>query len=505
MPNYIHELVCLDSLGNLSVAHLTIVDDDNSLTSQEPGVVYTIDGEVLAAAPIVTIGTVDLTLLDGSARFPLAMSFDLNGNQYFMINPETPADFVSSAANYTSFGAVGDILYTVYGASESDIPRPYQGTALIQTFSDGDVLVDTQVLTVTVFDDDRFVEINGANGAPNSETGAAASGHFGYQGQEHSFNDTDAGAGNSRLVLVRVDYTGPGGAGSFEAIKYFYEQGPDYAIAYIPRLGSVNLADVTTVTGVTVLATSLNGKEYSDFGLGFDTTPQNGTSANDVFSGTWLHDTFRGNGGADALIGSMGEDKLYGGRGDDQLFGGMHADRAEGGGGSDILFGRSYDDDLLGQDGADSVYGGFGNDTLDGGKGDDMTKGNEGDDLVSGGKGHDTLYGSDGNDTLDGGNGDDELRGGFGDDQITDGNGADLFIGHTGVDVFIFGTDGATDQINDYNDGFDLIDLSTAFRNLSFTDIAPGEVHITHSGEVLILTDTTGTLTSADLTRADFI
>ena len=145
MTTYIHELLCLDGSGNLSVAHLTVVDDDIYLASQEADAVDTLDGEVLAAAPFVTVGTVDLTLLDGTTPTAFAMSFELNGNQYFMLNPDIPADSVASAALYTSFGAVGGISYTVYGASEADIPRPYQGTALVQYFSDADVLQSTNL------------------------------------------------------------------------------------------------------------------------------------------------------------------------------------------------------------------------------------------------------------------------------------------------------------------------------------------------------------------------
>ena len=50
MTTYIHELLCLDGSGNLSVAHLTVVDDDIYLASQEADAVYTLDGEVLAEA-----------------------------------------------------------------------------------------------------------------------------------------------------------------------------------------------------------------------------------------------------------------------------------------------------------------------------------------------------------------------------------------------------------------------------------------------------------------------
>ena len=151
MTTYIHELLCLDGSGNLSVAHLTVVNDDIYLASQEADAVYTLDGEVLAATPIVTVGDLDLTLLDGTLPQAFAMSFTLNGNQYFMLNPDIPADSVASVQLHTSFGEVGGILYTVYGASQADVPRPYQGNALVQYFSDADVLQFTEVSVVTVY------------------------------------------------------------------------------------------------------------------------------------------------------------------------------------------------------------------------------------------------------------------------------------------------------------------------------------------------------------------
>ena len=300
----------------------------------------------------------------------------------------------------TSAAAPQVINYTVYGATGGDIPRPCQGDALVLTYSASDVLTGTEVSTFTVYDDDRLIQFDGQNGAPDSETGDAANGHFGYQGQEFSFNTTNAGAGDTQMVLVEVDYDGPGGAGTFEAIKYRYQLGGDYAVAYIPRLGSVDLADVGSVTGVTVLATSLDGALYTDFGLNFALTTVNGNAADDFLTGTWLHDKFNGKGGADGLLGSMGEDQLYGGGGSDHLFGGMHADTLDGGGGTDTLLGGSYDDSLIGGDGADDLFGGWGADTLD---------------------------------------------------------------GNGGADIFVFGTDGDTDTVEDYRDGTDPAISSTAW------------------------------------------
>jgi Ca2+-binding RTX toxin-like protein len=471
MTLYIHELLCVDPVGNLSVATLTVEDDDNGLTSLEPDAVYTLDGTVLASAPQVFVGSLEVTLLNGVARTPLTMTFSQGGNDYYMIEPNLPVDTIGATGGFTSFGEVGGISYAVYGATTVDLDRPYQGTALIQTFDSADMLTFSQIDTVTVYDDDKKIQLTG-------ETDGDPLGNFGYQGQEYSFNDSDAGAGDTRMVLVQVAYDGPAGAGTFEAILYTFNLGPSYAKAYIPRTGSVDLANVGTVTGVTVLATSLDGDRYSDFGLGFDTTLTNGTNSADTMSGTWLHDELVGKNGADILIGSMGEDKLYGGGGSDMLYGGMHADTLEGGALGDFLYGRSFDDSLLGQDGADVLFGGYGRDTISGGSGNDTMYGDADDDEITGGTGKDTIDGGDGSDTL---------------------------TGNSRSDTFVFAVDGATDTITDFQDGSDLIDLTVKFSKLTITDIAPGEVHVTHSGEVLILLDGTGTLTSADLSSADFI
>ena len=84
--------------------------------------------------------------------------------------------------------------------------------------------------------------------------------------------------------------------------------------------------------------------------------------------------------------------------------------------------------------------------------------------------------------------------------------GADTLTGGIGADVFVFSADGATDTITDWQDGIDLIDLDVAFGALTITDAGAGVVHITHSGELLIVMDGGGgTLTAADFTAADFL
>ncbi|MEO8245270.1 MAG: calcium-binding protein [bacterium] len=502
MSLYIHELLCIDGSGNASVVEFSVEDDDDGMTSEEVGAIYTLDGSVLANTPVVEVGSVDLTLLDGSIVNKIAMTFEQNGNSYYLLDADLPADSVASGGPFTFFNVVGSIGYTTYGATESEVPRPYQGQGFTQSFDGNGTLQYEQVQTVTVYDDDRFIQLT-------NETGDTALGHIGYQGQEGPFNNSSGfpitGLGDTIIQLVKVFYDGPNGTGHFKAIEFILPRFGSTLHSYIPEKGAVDLADVTTVTSTTVLAGSVDGAKYTDYGLNFATTTEKGTGGADILAGNWLNDKFVGKNGADTLIGGLGEDKLFGGDGADILYGGMHTDTLEGGNDDDKLYGRSYDDNLLGEDGADSLYGGGGDDTLDGGKNADSLKGEDGNDLLSGGNGADTLLGGAGNDTLEGDDGNDDLRGGGGDDMITDGAGSDTLTGSSGADTFVFDADGSTDTIADYTDGSDLIDLTVGFKKLTITDIAPGEVHVEHSGELLILLDIAGTLTAADLTKADFI
>jgi Ca2+-binding RTX toxin-like protein len=504
MTLYTHELLCVAANGHTSVTVLTVEDDDNGLTSQEVGPVYTLGDKVLASTPTVFVGSVSITLVDGKITNTVAMSFDHLGKSYYLFNANLPVDAIASFNSFAPHSEVGGIRYTTYGATIADAPTPYQAMALYQSFTDSGALLGTNTEIVSVLDDDAFIQFNGANGAANSETGASATGFFGNEGNENPFNDTDAGVGDTRMIFVRVDYTGPSGSGSFKAIQYEYDQGPDYAIAYIPKAGSVDLADVTTVDKVKILGTSLDGMSYADFGLTTDTTRSDGTNIADLLIGSWLNDKFKGLEGQDTLIGGYGQDVLDGGKGQDLCYGGQHADTLDGGGDDDTLYGRSYDDSLVGGNGFDVLYGGWGDDTLDGGDKADVVAGNDSNDLLTGGKGADTLRGAAGNDTLDGGGDADDLRGGAGDDQISDGGGTDFVYGNDGADTFIFGTDGTVDTLMDFTDGIDLIDLTTPYKNLVFIDFGPGHVNVEHAGETLVIRDLTGTLTSADLTRADF-
>lgn len=89
------------------------------------------------------------------------------------------------------------------------------------------------------------------------------------------------------------------------------------------------------------------------------------------------------------------------------------------------------------------LEGGNGKDVLDAALGDD--------DTILGGNGKDILNGGAGHDNLDGGNGRDILNGGEGNDVLTGGN---------GNDIFVFEDFNGLDEILDFDQKNDTIDLS---------------------------------------------
>lgn len=104
--------------------------------------------------------------------------------------------------------------------------------------------------------------------------------------------------------------------------------------------------------------------------------------------------------------------------------------------------------------------------------------------------------------------GNDTLQGGGGADWIHDGAGADMLTGGTGADVFVMARDGTIDQIMDFTDGQDRIDVSEwgriySTQSLSITPTSTG-ASISYGNEQLIVTSASGT-TLSQLTDADFI
>jgi Ca2+-binding RTX toxin-like protein len=227
--------------------------------------------------------------------------------------------------------------------------------------------------------------------------------------------------------------------------------------------------------------TALAGDDRVRAGRGDDT----------AYGGTG-DDRLRGDAGDDSLFGGDGKDRLRGDgdlAGDnDFLDGGADNDRVRGEGGNDTVIGGDGDDRVRGDGGVDAlagddqVFGGAGNDRARGDAGNDLVEGGEGDDRVRGDTGDDTVYGDagddrvdggSGNDTLFGGAGDDEVRGGRDDDTVDGGTGLDHYWGGSGADVFVFAADGEYDEIHDFEDGHDIIDV-TAFGVADFATLMVG-------------------------------
>lgn len=204
-----------------------------------------------------------------------------------------------------------------------------------------------------------------------------------------------------------------------------------------------------------------NGDDQLDGGASNDTLY--GNAGNDVLLGDTGNDRLDGGDGNDVCEGDVGNDYLLGGTGDDVLLGGGGYDTLVGGDGNDHIEGGDSHDRLDGGDGMDVLDGGEGNDSLSGGTGDDYLQAGAGTDSLNGGAGNDNLHGNDGNDRLLGGTEDDILIGGAGADSMTGGAGNDIFVFTDSGDATL----AAYDQITDFHQGEDVIDLS-GIGGLSF-------------------------------------
>ena len=257
------------------------------------------------------------------------------------------------------------------------------------------------------------------------------------------------------------------------------------------------------------------GAVFGNAAIAGDALDSGGVEIDDP-NGTLVY--LSGNGG-DTVVGTGGNDIIVG----------DHT-----GAGDDVIAGRDGDDIIFGNGGADVLYGDDGNDTLDGGAGDDRLLGGNGDDTFIGGAGSDEMRGGLGIDTVDyadsaagvnvrlwakfaqlggdaagdtlfgienvigsdhnddlqgthgvnvmrGGAGDDRLRAWDGDDILEGGEGNDILEGGNGADTFVFAPSAngtGVDQIWDFEDGIDLIDLS-AYGLSGFSDLT-----ITTTGSV---------------------
>lgn len=200
-------------------------------------------------------------------------------------------------------------------------------------------------------------------------------------------------------------------------------------------------------------------------------------------------------GGSDDGTSSGGGDAAavefhYGARGADRIAGDAGNDWIWGYGGRDVLKGFGGDDELRGGAGRDTLIGGGGDDLIAGDGGKDTLKGGRGNDVLEGGRGDDKLVGGGGDDLLYGAGRRDMLIGGRGDDLLDPGAGRDVLKGGAGADWFWFFNDYGRNTIKDWEDGVDLIQITSynasGLEDLEIRDVRAGAA-IRWEGTTVIL------------------
>ncbi|MGB8686549.1 MAG: SBBP repeat-containing protein [Microcoleus sp.] len=189
---------------------------------------------------------------------------------------------------------------------------------------------------------------------------------------------------------------------------------------------------------------------------------------------------------SDPIIGTDGDDILAGDRSNDTISGKQGNDTLSGLDGNDGMYGHQGNDFLEGGNGDDSLYCGKGNDTLLGNNGEDVLFGDRASDSLIGGEGNDTLYGGKGNDTLFGSLGNDCLIGGLGSDR------------------FLLGLDTGIDAIADFEDGQDLLILTSGitFSQLAITQSNSATlIRFVPTGEILA---SLSAISTSQINAADF-
>jgi Ca2+-binding RTX toxin-like protein len=327
------------------------------------------------------------------------------------------------------------------------------------------------------------------------------------------FDEVNYG-GSGPVIINLVDQTFNAGT----AAGHFYRNVEAFRLSFSADsfLGS-DAAETVYGEGGNDILNGGGGDDRLDGGV-YDDTLYGGDGNDTLYGGSAR--IRRGPGGNDLLYGGNGNDNLDGGDGDDWLDGGSGTDILSGGDGSDTasyqdatagvsidltkasstwtgdaqgdvfnsiervvltnfadtfrgdadansVNGGSGDDQIFGGAGDDGLTGGNGNDIIQGGDGNDFVRGDgyaasPGDDYLQGNAGDDVLYGDRGNDRIVGGTGNDTLVGGLGGDFLVGNEGADIFqyfAVEESQNVTINGVN-QLDQINDFTQGQDKIDLS---------------------------------------------
>lgn len=478
MPLYSGQVLRVDlTSGETSATYLTVTDDDGTLQSNEAGTVYDLCGTDLPTPPIIDNRVITGTLLDGSSYSYTVGHFAARGKDFYLLPTTIAPEAVATVTTSTSTGPLPLFPYFSHGLTYDDAPL-YTGFALTALLTGSGKHRSVGVDQVAIMDDDGLIQ------SATTETGSPAQIFFGTGSTSYDFAVPDSG---TQMSLVKVFYQGTQGNGSLTALYYTIDTDAGLREFFLPQSGSFELTEIFGISRIKVLDASPEGISYTKLGPSANPYPLISGESGQFISGTFMTDDMQGNGGNDTLVGGMG------------------ADRIDGGTGHDIVHGGAQNDTLLGAAGNDALYGGNDRDRMDGGDGNDTLVGNWGNDTLLGGNGDDKLAAGSDNDAVYGGAGRDQLIGFEGNDRLYDGTGQDVFNGGTGADVFVLSKDGDLDRILDFQDGIDLLDLTTAFATLTITTLKPGQVQIDTGSDVLIVQDTARTLTAADFTAADFL
>jgi Ca2+-binding RTX toxin-like protein len=195
---------------------------------------------------------------------------------------------------------------------------------------------------------------------------------------------------------------------------------------------------------------------------------------------------------------------------------GISGDSYSGGDGIDVVeytIGTTFDFSAAGADALDATveWARFHNTTgvtvtgtaaangFAGGSGSDTIHGGGGNDWLQGHAGADQLFGQEGDDRLDGGAGADTINGGAGNDNLY-GGGAD-----GAADRYVFENNWGSDQIWDFEDGVDKIDLTavsgvTSFEDLTLVQNATG-TFVQYNADQIFLRG----ITADKITAEDFL
>ena len=221
---------------------------------------------------------------------------------------------------------------------------------------------------------------------------------------------------------------------------------------------------------------------------GIDNDTIYGDNGDDRILGEYGNDLIFGGLGNDIILGNSGGDRLYGESGNDRIYAGSANDLVRAGNGNDVVDGGTGNDVLFGGNGGDRIYGGSGNDRIYGEWSNDLVRAGDGDDRIYGGVGNDYLFGDAGND---------RILGEHGNDYINGGEGNDYLIGGTGSDTFVFDSFIGTDTIHDFEDGSDMIDISSLLSSIGYSGtsaVTDGYINfIDNAGNTEIYLDSSGT------------